>query len=98
MLNEYPVYEYNNEWLTLQIPVCNGNYQIGDICSGSGNIALALAWYCKNSQVVGCDINNEALRVCIAYTIKIFFKYLLLLKYLLYVFLLLNIYYIYFYR
>lgn len=38
-----------------------GVAKVIDLCTGSGNLALALAFYEKNCQVIGADISEEAL-------------------------------------
>lgn len=39
------------------------NIKVLDLCSGSGAIALSIAYYCKNAFVYGVDISNIAIEV-----------------------------------
>lgn len=41
----------------------NRNIKVLDLCSGSGAIALSIAYYCKNTFVYGVDISEEAIEV-----------------------------------
>lgn len=41
----------------------NQKYSILDLCTGSGAIALSLAYYLPNCEVIGVDISKEALEV-----------------------------------
>lgn len=41
-----------------------GEIRVVDLCTGSGNLALAVAWYESQSRVTGVDLSEEA--VCLA--------------------------------
>lgn len=49
---------------------CSGSTETGqqmvkvlDICTGSGCIAVSIAYYCPQSEVVACDISGDALAI-----------------------------------
>jgi len=46
--------------LLLKDYAANETVKVIDLCSGIGTIALAIAWYCKNTQVFGSDIYQPA--------------------------------------
>ncbi|NOZ13871.1 MAG: peptide chain release factor N(5)-glutamine methyltransferase [Acidobacteria bacterium] len=41
----------------------NGNEVVVDCCTGSGCVAISLAWERPNTRVIGCDISSAALKV-----------------------------------
>jgi release factor glutamine methyltransferase len=55
------------EWTQWVITILNlvqdKNFDILDLCSGSGCIALALAKYLPQAQIIGADISNDAIRL-----------------------------------
>ncbi len=53
------------EWLNLHYPECSkaGEVRILDLGTGSGNIALSLAYFRESINIVGVDIENEAIRL-----------------------------------
>ncbi len=39
--------------------------KIVDVCTGSGNLALAMKWVRPDSSVIGCDLSREALELAV---------------------------------
>lgn len=40
-----------------------GKVKVLDLCTGSGCIAISIAYYCFNSRVVACDVSQDALDI-----------------------------------
>lgn len=43
--------------------ICDDDIRVLDMCTGSGCIAVSVAYYCPESRVVACDLSRSALEI-----------------------------------